>query len=339
MQEPPFAVQIELAEGCNLYCGFCGLRGIREKKSKNFKFMTEATLERLMSEMVRLEWNPRVEFAMHGEPTMHPNYVGMTQIARRVAPRFQLMMTSNGGGIVREPGAVLNVTGLMSAGLNVLALDDYDGVKIVPKIRAALEGACELAPEVFEGFKFYDYPRQKAGSPHGRHGHSAKVVTYIESIDLAKDGNHSHLNNHCGAAAPPNEKMAGKRCAKPFRELSVRWDGGVAVCCNDWRGTYKCGNVNSASLDEIWLGPAMDAARRRLYLGKRDFGPCRGCDAVSHRVGLLPDKFGRVKMPQPDKSTETEIAAALAGPPMTQPVLRPWEKPAIPPEYVSENGS
>ena len=38
-QESPFAVQIELTEGCNLFCKFCGIRGIR-KKPNDFKFMS-----------------------------------------------------------------------------------------------------------------------------------------------------------------------------------------------------------------------------------------------------------------------------------------------------------
>ena len=39
-QTPPYSIQIELVEGCNLRCSFCGLQGIREEGSdKRFKFM------------------------------------------------------------------------------------------------------------------------------------------------------------------------------------------------------------------------------------------------------------------------------------------------------------
>ena len=51
MQEPPFCIQFELTEGCNLACSFCGIQGIRDngahgpsnttgKNSKPYKFMT-----------------------------------------------------------------------------------------------------------------------------------------------------------------------------------------------------------------------------------------------------------------------------------------------------------
>lgn len=320
-QDPPNAVQIELAEGCNLYCGFCGLQGIREKKVKNFKFMDVETLRSAVGQMVALDWNPRIEFAMHGEPTMHPEFVEMVRAVRKAAPTYHIMMTSNGGGLLKDTGKT--VMALFDAGLNVLALDDYNDANIVPKIRSKLEGKPQGWDEA--DIKVYEYPQQSDGNPHSRRKPNDRLLVFIEAIDFAEKGNHSMLNNHAGAAAPLNDKGEGKRCAKPFRELSIRWDGNVAICCNDWRGTYKCGNVVSDGLNKVWNGAAMDAARRKLILGERDFGPCKGCDATSYRVGLLPDKFGKVKMAKPDATSAKAIVAACKGKPYTAPVLRPWE--------------
>lgn len=324
-QEPPNAVQIELSEGCNLYCGFCGLQGIREKKEKNFRFMELATLRRLTHQMVDLGWNPRVEFAMHGEPTMHHSYVEMVRAVREIAPKYHIMMTSNGGGLLKSPGPVANILALFDAGLNVLALDDYKDAKLVPKIREAMAKDSIKRNWDEADIKVYEYPQQGDGNPHARRKPKDRLLVFIEAIDFADKGNHSMLNNHAGAAAPLNDKAAGKRCAKPFRELSVRWDGNVAVCCNDWRGVYKCGNVHDG-LDKVWNGPAMQAARVKLYHGERDFGPCKGCDATSYRVGLLPDKLGKDSLPKPGAAVKKAIADAVKGKPYTAPVLRPWEK-------------
>lgn len=321
-QESPFAVQIELAESCNLRCSFCGLNGIRTPKENNFKFMTKDTLASLVRQMVENEWNPRVEFAMHGEPTMNPDFVNMIAVVRDIAPSYHIMMTSNGGGLLRKPGPIELIKQMFDAGLNILALDDYQDANIVPKIRRALGDN----PGEHVDATVFEYPDDKRGNPHARGHRGMRKLTFIRAIDIASNGTHSTLNNHAGAGAPPNDAGQGKRCSKPFRELSVRWDGSVAVCCNDWRGQYKCGNVVKDGLDAVWNGAAMHAARQKLILGQRDFAPCRGCDATSDRVGLLPDKFGKVKMPKPNVETETAIKRALAGKPYTAPVLRPWEK-------------
>ena len=322
-QEPPNAVQIELAEGCNLRCTFCGLSGIREQKEHDFKFMDAATLSVFVEEMVQANWNPRIEFAMHGEPTMHPDPAKMVGLVRALSPGWSIMMTSNGGGLLKKPGPVHNISALFAAGLNVLALDDYEGANIVPKIRDAL--ARDWSGHDHSGPTIYEYPRDTVGNPHTRRRPGDKHLVFIQDIGAAKTGTHSSLNNHAGAGAPPLDAPLAARCAKPFRELSVRWDGRVAVCCNDWRGAYQCGSVVHDGVEAVWNGPAMGAARRMLYHSNRDFGPCTGCDAKSHRVGLLPDKYGRETLPRPNKQTKVDIEAALSRGNLTVPVLRPWE--------------
>lgn len=323
VQEPPYAVQIELAEGCNLRCSFCGLSGIRGKDNA-YKFMDVATLDVLCQEMIRLNWNPRIEFAMHGEPSMHPDPAKMVGVVRAASPGWSIMMTSNGGGLLQRPGPAHRIGALFAAGLNVLALDDYDGANIVSKIRKALRDEDDQGGA--REFNVYEYPKQPSGNPHTRRHRDVHDLVYVQDISKAKTGTHSHLNNHAGSGAPPLEKFLAARCAKPFRELSVRYDGRVAVCCNDWRGEYYCGSVVDDGLEKVWNGSAMGAARQMLYHANRDFGPCAGCDAKSDRVGLLPDKYGRDTVPRPNAQTKSDIATALLGGPLTTPVLRPWEK-------------
>lgn len=339
-QEPPFALQVELTEGCNLRCPFCGLNGIRDEKKRDYKFMPFGVANRL-AELLAEDyqqhgWNPRIEFAMHGEPTLHPSVHEAVHLFRGYLPHAHLMMTSNGGGLLKGPGPRTRVMKLFEAGLNVLALDEYNYVNLVPKIRSALDhsddcalgigGDCDC-PVLLQEWEEYEYPEDPDGNPHHRRSADAKVLVYVMDIVEAVRGNHARLNNHAGAAAPLNDSMQGARCAKPFRELSIRWDGNVAICCNDWRGTYKVGNVMDVdSLEELWNSAAMGAARRKLYHGERDFGPCKGCDARSYRVGLLPDKKGQARLPEADEEDEGVLQRACAGEPYTAPVLRPWER-------------
>lgn len=311
-QPPPFAVQIELTEGCNLRCQFCGLNGIRGKEN-NFKFMSVATATSVAAKLEEAGWHARIEFAMHGEPSLNPNMLHILHIFRERLPKNNLMMTSNGAGFVKDP------TGLVDAALgelNVLALDWYENVKLVPKILEGYAGEHRVRR----------YPQEPGANPHKRRQPNEHEFVVIQDIAKADKGTHASLNNHAGAGAPKNDSAQGKRCAKPFRELSVRWDGNVAVCCNDWRGEYKCGSVVTSSLEVVWNGPAMDAARHKLYHGQRDFGPCQGCDALSYRPGLLPDQRGKATLPLPGAQHAAALAAALAGPPLTAPVLRPWEQ-------------
>ena len=311
-QDPPNAMQIELTEGCNLACSFCGIQSIREndadgpsnihgRASAPYRYMTIELARELCTKIKQAGWNPRLEFAMHGEPTMHPFFIDMIRLFRQELPKTPLMMTSNGGGLLRDTEKSVNQ--LMEAGLNVLFLDNYDRIKIVDKIQERYTGP----------YPVYQYPSDRNANPHRRRKVTEHDIVVGLDLTLATAGTHAQVSNHAGNAFPLNHTQDGKRCAKPFREMSVRWNGKIAICCNDWPGWYKCGSVMEQTLEEIWQGEAFHAAREKLYHGQRDFGPCNGCDNTTLRNGLLPDRMGRKALPEPTKETETAIKQALSG--------------------------
>lgn len=315
-QEPPFCIQIELVEGCNLRCPFCGINGIRTAE-RVYKAMTVKTAEAIASQIAAAGWNCRLEFAMHGEPTMHPDPASIVAIFRKHLPKASMLMLSNGGGLQGREG-LAKIDALFRAGLNTLGLDEYQNVKLVPKIMAEINKLNTPIP-------VYVYPDNPEGNPHARQSASKRRLIHIRPIDVSSSGTHATLNNHAGAGAPKNLNGQGKPCAKPFRELSFRWDGSTAVCCNDWRGELATGSIHKEGLLGIWHGELMDEARKRLLVGKRDFGPCAGCDAVSYRTGLLPDKMGRATMPKPTSAGLEKLRAACKRKPLTKPVKREWE--------------
>ena len=280
-QEPPFAVQVEMTEGCNLFCSFCGVRGIRKKPGK-YKFMTVESAYAIAQNIALAGWNSRIEFAMHGEPTLNPHVQDIIEAFFSVLPHNQLMMLSNGAGLVKKPKTLINSYFL--SGLNILGIDDYSHNPFAKKIKAKVPGEA--------------YPGESDG-PHKKYKYGIQKVIYIQDIKEAKTGGHSTLNNHCGCASPPLRVPMQQRCAKPFREIAIRWNGDVAICCNDWRGHYYCGNVVKDYIEKVWNNKPFRIARRMLYNKDRNFTPCKWCDARSYRVGFLPDKMGKKELRPP----------------------------------------
>ena len=310
---PPYAIQIELVEGCSLACSFCGISSIRAngadadlgvhgKNSAPYKFMTSDTLRRLLSAVADAGWNPRIEFAMHGEPSMHPQAADMVRDTRRLLPAASIQFTTNGSGLL----TAAKVRALFGAGLNTLAFDSYVHAPWRDRALAALVDAHSAL-----GIPLFRYPESKdKGNPHTRFFKQRIVV--IKDISVNTTGNHL-LTNQGGNSFAGLRKPLAARCAKPFRELSVRWDGNVALCCDDWKGVYKVGDVVRDNIEDLWCSPAFEAARRRLYAKDRGFGPCTGCNVASKRVGLLPDKLGKDDMLPPDAQSESYLRLAMRG--------------------------
>ena len=127
IQEPPNAIQIELVEGCPLACSFCAMQGIRNNgangplrihgsNSKPYKYMTIEIAKKIAKQISKANWNSRIEFAMHGEPTIHPNNARIVRLFRKNLPKSSIMMTSNGYGLLKN--TTKNIDNLMDSGIN-----------------------------------------------------------------------------------------------------------------------------------------------------------------------------------------------------------------------------
>lgn len=288
----PWCVQIELTEGCNRICGFCGINGIRSKAG-NFKYMTVHTAERLTAQMRELCPQGRVEFAMHGEPLQNPKHGRILAMFRAALPKAQLMVTTNGRVLMKKMQERLER--LFATGINFVVLDTY-----YPERDALHAEAATL--EGFRVHDFYDELAPQGWSPYSHHhGKANRMVVLMDDLGVRTGERGSRvIHNHAGSnpqLAPVPEPLA-KTCTKPFRELSVTWNGEVRLCCEDWIGRYVAGNIHTTSLGDIWTGDAFEAARAKLQSKQRDFGACRACDANSGmRAGLLP-KYPPVTLEQ-----------------------------------------
>lgn len=320
-QEPPFSCQIELSEGCNLRCPFCGINGIRSKE-RTYKFMSLETASRIATSIGELGWNCRTEFALHGEPTQNPETLKLLKIFRDNLPKNYFLIETNGSGFLGKDSDDITrkVLSYFEAGLDTIGLDEYQNVPWGNLVRTKVNR--EALTEA--GITFHEYPSDPKGNPHQRTRQKRLVI--IAPIDLSDKGTHASLNNHCGSGAPLDASMIHERCAKPFREISFRWDGSVSICCNSWDGLYQIGNIHEMSVSKIWQHPRFMAARQKLLHKERDFRPCLGCNNRSYRVGLLPDKFGKQTLPPPDVRTQKLIDEVIALGPYTIPVPREWDR-------------
>lgn len=310
---PPLWIQIEAVEGCPLACWFCALQVMRDNGadrdskthgtgSSPYKFLSLEHANLIAESIAVAGWKSSVTFAMHGEPTMHKDLHNLIAIFRKHLPGNDISLTTNGAGLVTD--TVAKIEALFAAGLNSLMFDDYHHASYVGKIRESLP---------LLSIPSYEYPRDKDKYDwKKRHGRQITVMACITDEEV---GFHK-ITNQGGNSGSGKVKVT-RRCAKPFREMSVRWDGNVAICCDDWPGAFKVGNVIELGVEAVWNHERLDAARRRLYLKQRNFGPCLGCDVVTSRDGLLPDKLGKDDMPLPDAVSDQLIKDALAGKPFT----------------------
>lgn len=277
----PNSINIETVQGCNRRCSFCGTMGMEKK----LHYVSKEVLFHTLKLIRGAEYYPRIRLAAHGEPTLHPDIVKIVRTIRKALPKSPISLFTNGCVIEKKPQLVVS---LFEAGLNNLIVDEYSDHLVGEFIRN--NDICKMYPIVEQG----------AGVSLLEVKHNEQRICITPPIDGDKNTISRKLCNQCGAALPPLETPMNKKCTVIFRELTVRHDGNVAICCNDFRGYYYVTNVkNHDSLYDVWFHERFEAARKYLYLGQRNFFPCNVCDVLGNRVGLLPDSQGQAEMPRP----------------------------------------
>lgn len=281
----PWSVQVELVEGCTRLCSFCGLNGIRDAPASNYRYVSLDTAERTAHQVLDLCPGARIEFAMHGEPLVHPRAMHIFSLFRELLPRTQLQVTTNGATFRKSMAH--QVERVFASGIDIIVLDTY-----YPE-RDELRAAAAKLPSTITVKDFYDDLAPAGWSPWANHHRKVRrMIVLLDDLE-ARDKEHAarvilnHAGSNPGRPVPPIP--LAKTCTNPFREVSVTWDGSVNICCMDWKGEYTAGNVNSSTLRDIWYGPELEAARSMLQQKDRRFAPCARCDKGSGaRSGLLP---------------------------------------------------
>ena len=313
-QQAPFTIQVEPTEGCNLGCKFCGLRGMKPKGTKPWKFMTIDTAKRIADEIQRVGWKCKIVFAMHGEPTLNENLFKIVHIFRKRLPNAIFHIYTNGYAINRANEVDDYVGKLFNAGINNIIVDCYSDNgdwNFVNKLDEYKHLVVKLEP----------------GVPLYTNNQKPRIVLLPPIFKDEKNKATRRLANHAGAAAPLDHSFDNKRCTMPFREMSIRWDGNINLCCDDFRGEYPIASIHDRDIDDIWNDERYQAARIMLYNYSRDFKPCSGCTNVSVRVGFLPDSSGQESLPEITKEVK-RLAQSVAkeNKPLSTIVKRPWEK-------------
>lgn len=285
----PNTFKIELVEGCNRMCSFCGIHTMWKKKEHRvLKFME---LDLVEQAAISIKMFPgcekkRIEFALHGEPSLHPDAPKAIEIFRKHLPQAQILFTTNGLTFIQRGSSY--VKELFNAGVNFLLVDTY---VTRPEIMSVLKRSAKPIRSFFD---------EDSPFPYQYHGSDLKVIIDMDDLG-SKTGVKvtKKLENHAGngnayalmkfGVLPLNAPLQ-KKCSRPFREMVINYDGSVTICCVDWCHELIMGRFpEDGHLKTIWYGEPFQHVRALLKSNKRGFIPCQRCDyRGGFRLGLLP---------------------------------------------------
>ena len=311
----PNVVKIEFTQGCNRHCKFCGVNGIADSH-----FLTEKTLRKIITVVTTANREFRIELGMHGEPLLNPNAMLFLKTIKATLPKCWVQLITNGDKVRDKTYDIADLLHYVDD----LAMDCYD---------MSISETYGEAAELQERFPDVDVEVMQNGVGfYAEKKKNYKRILLIPPLDIQTnmDVRSRKIKTHCGAGVNPAEVVIkkDKRCHLPFRQLAFRWDGKVAICCDDFRGELPIVDVMDENIQhfaDVWWHPVFNACRRIIFHKGRYLTPCNKCNDPGNRLGLLPDPMGKMTLREPTKEDFELWQNAVAAGPLAKIKKREWE--------------
>lgn len=259
----PPRVQIQTQAGCNGRCVFCPNEEVLNSDLAHGK-MPPGLYQKIIDDLTRTPPR-RILLYLQNEPLSDKRMPEFVQYLAERLPQTNTLVTTNGTKLTEDMGARLIDAGLHRVKVSLQSLDDavnrkimgYDATPVVNNIihfkrilkekkakldlRVSMVVTGENSHEVEEARRFW------------RH-HDVRLVT---SVLENRGGNIKNaLEINAGL-----EMKTRDHCIRPSREMCVLYNGDVVLCCVDWFRTVIGGNVDQASVQEVWNSPVFQRIR------------------------------------------------------------------------------
>ncbi len=242
-EQPIFElIELETVNRCNSGCSFCPVN--KKSDTREYCRMTDELFEKIIGELADLDYSYRLGLYSNNEPFLDEDIIRRVKYAREKLPKAFLEIYTNGTLLTLEQ--FLEVI----PHLDSLKIDNYNQ-------------NLSLHKPVQE---IYDYCTE-------HNVYQDKVKIYPRKINEV-------LSTRGGAS--PNakiEKTLNASCILPFKQLVIRPDGKVSLCCSDARGQMTLGDLAVESIMDVWNGQAYRGIRKLLKeKGRAGLRLCKGCD-------------------------------------------------------------
>lgn len=238
-------VEIETYNRCNGGCEFCPVSVKNETRLECR--MEEGLFKKIIGELETINYNGKLALFSNNEPFLDERILDFHCYAREHLPQARMHLFTNGTKLSLD-----KFVQVMKY-LDELIIDNYSQkMELIPNCRA-IKNYCEAHPELIKRVTIvYRKPQEILTSRGGDAPNRKEKVSYREA-----------------------------KCILPFRQMIIRPDGKVSLCCNDALGKNTLGDVSRDSLVNVWNNDRFMMVRKCLAEGRGNWKHCEYCDTFS----------------------------------------------------------
>ena len=263
IRKMPIHIDLELTTRCNYNCVMCEHSSSNSPKLMDIPFKMAKKIVKQFAE----GGGCSIKFVYLGEPLLYKKLSEIIKYAKKKGI-VDTILASNGSLLTPDSS-----TQIIKAGLDWITFSvDSCQPEIYKQIR--INGNLKIVTRNIRGF--HDVRNMLESK-------TPKIVIQCIKMDLNKDeidsGQYtsfwspyadeirfSRLETYANRKILP--EASGFFCASPFRRLTIRADGKIALCCGERRDNKIFGDIRKNTIKEVWMGKEFQNIRDLLKEGK-----------------------------------------------------------------------
>ena len=235
-------IEIETVNRCNGKCSFCPVSVGHDIRP--YAVMDDRLFYKIIDELGEMDYRGRIALFSNNEPFIDKRIVMFHEYARKKLPNARFHLYTNGSLLTLD--AFISIIDY----LDELIIDNYNQDFELNESSRVINEYVLKNPQL-----------------------KAKV-----DIVIRKE---TEVLSTRGGEAPNREIKVSYddvTCTHPLRQMIIRPDGKVSLCCNDPYGRATLGDVTKNTLHDIWYGEDFNRIRELLKNGRGTIKFCKYCD-------------------------------------------------------------
>jgi len=255
----PSLVEISDSGTCNRSCVFCPRSDPQWiKKFENKEFIKKELHDKICKELSQYDYSGIVVYSGFNEPLINKACFENIARTRKYLPNAKIELITNGDVL-----NLMKLKKLFISGLSTILISVYDGPEDMVKFQKLCEEA-KLDKRQFVIRNRYLPPEEDYGITMSNRGGQMENATH--SISSLK-------------------KTIKQPCYYPSYNLFIDYNGDVLMCSHDWGKKNILGNLNTNTIQDIWMSENAKKSRLNLANAERGFSPCNVCDVKGTLIG------------------------------------------------------
>ena len=238
-------IEIETVNRCNGSCSFCPVN--RNNDTRQYAVMTDELFKSIIVQLAQMQYAGRVLLFSNNEPFLDDKIIERHRYVKEQLPSASLHLYTNGTLLTIDKFKEIIKY------LDELIIDNYQQELQLIKPCREIVDYCRKYPDLKE-----------------------KVTIVLRKPDEI-------LSNRGGDSPNRKDKVSypEAKCVLPYKQLIVRPDGKVSLCCSDPLGRNTLADLTKETILEAWNNQKFQTVRESLYNGRKNWGHCMYCDVFN----------------------------------------------------------